>query len=38
LTKNELADENQRLQKESGMAAQKLQKFTECFLQTVEKA
>jgi len=35
LTKNEFADENQRLQKESAMTAQTLQKFKECFLQII---
>lgn len=36
--KNELADEDQRLQKESAMAVQQLQKFITCFLQIIEKA
>ena len=36
--KNELADKNQRLQEKSAMAVQQLQKFTEGFLQIIEKA
>ena len=36
--KNELADENQRLQEKSAMAVQQLQKFTEGFMQIIEKA